>query len=209
MSTLVAKPIEDDLPPPNTTRAAEGLPRRRFTVAEIESFVEAGVIPEKERFELIGGEIVPMSPKGMRHERIKMWLNETLVRNLPRSFATNPETTFRLSEDTFLEPDFVVFERTSGLEGLAGGTCLLAIEIGVSSLTYDRGRKAEIYAAFGVRELWVIEGRRLQTRVFRSPEGDGYASVRDVAADETLEPLGVPGFALRLNEFERFGVDAA
>jgi hypothetical protein len=51
---------------PLTTRAAEGLERRRFSVAEIEAMVQAGVIEEDERFELIGGEVVPMSPKGAR-----------------------------------------------------------------------------------------------------------------------------------------------
>ena len=204
MSVLLKTPIDDDLPPPNTTQAAEGLPRRRFTVREIETFVEAGVMAENERFELIGGEIVPMSPKGMRHERIKMWLMEELVRNLPRTLATITETTFRLSEDTFLEPDFVVFERASGLEGLTGDTCLLAIEIGVSSLAYDRGRKAAIYAAFGVRELWVIDGRNLQTRVFLEPGGGGYASVQEFAASETFEPLTVSGFGVRLADLERF-----
>src|SRR5260370_1453118 len=50
------------------TRAAEGLPRRRFTVAEVEAMVEAGVMEEDERVELIGGELVPMSPKGNQHE---------------------------------------------------------------------------------------------------------------------------------------------
>lgn len=48
----------------NTTNEAEGLPRRRFTVAELERMVEAGLLQEDERIELIGGEIVPMSPKG-------------------------------------------------------------------------------------------------------------------------------------------------
>ena len=37
------------------TRAAEGLPRRRFTVAEVEAMVEAGIMDEDERVELIGG----------------------------------------------------------------------------------------------------------------------------------------------------------
>ena len=46
------------------TSAAEGLPRRRFTVAEVEAMVAAGVMEEDERVELIGGELVPMSPKG-------------------------------------------------------------------------------------------------------------------------------------------------
>lgn len=54
-----------------TTRAAEGLERRLWTVAEIEAMVQAGIIEEDERFELIDGEVVPMSPKGIRHEVIK------------------------------------------------------------------------------------------------------------------------------------------
>lgn len=34
-----------------TTRAAEGLPRRCWTIAEIERMVSAGIIDEKERLE--------------------------------------------------------------------------------------------------------------------------------------------------------------
>ncbi len=40
-----------------TTQAAEGLPRRRFTVAEVEAMVAAGLMDEDERVELIGGEL--------------------------------------------------------------------------------------------------------------------------------------------------------
>jgi hypothetical protein len=54
-----------------TTQAAEGLPRRRWSVAEIEAMVAKGIIDEDERFELIGGEAVPMSPRGVRHEVVK------------------------------------------------------------------------------------------------------------------------------------------
>lgn len=51
-----------------TTTAADGLPRRCFTVAELERMTAAGILQEDERIELIGGEIVPMSPKGNHHE---------------------------------------------------------------------------------------------------------------------------------------------
>jgi len=39
---------------PRLTRAAEGLPCRRFTVAEVEAMVAAGILDEDERVELIG-----------------------------------------------------------------------------------------------------------------------------------------------------------
>jgi hypothetical protein len=49
------------------TRAAEGLPRWRWTVAETERLAAAGFFNEYDRFELLGGEIVPgMSPAGRR-----------------------------------------------------------------------------------------------------------------------------------------------
>ena len=90
---------------PRVTRAAEGLPRRRFTVAEVEAIVEAGVMAEDERVELIGGELVPMSPKGNRHEVVKTALLDRWYRVRPQDCSLTPETTFRLSEDTYLEPD--------------------------------------------------------------------------------------------------------
>ena len=58
-------------PMSRTTMAAEGLPRRSFTVAELEQMVAAGILEEDERIELMWGEVVPMSPKGNHHELLK------------------------------------------------------------------------------------------------------------------------------------------
>jgi Uma2 family endonuclease len=69
---------------PLTTTAAEGLPRRRFTVAELERMAAAGILDEDERIELIGGEIVPMSPKGNQHEVVKIALTIHWARRLQR-----------------------------------------------------------------------------------------------------------------------------
>jgi Uma2 family endonuclease len=85
-----------------TTTAAEGLPRRRFTVTEMEQMTAAGIIEEDERIELIGGEIVPMSPKGNHHEVLKTALTIYWARQLPTDLLFTTETTFRLSEDTYL-----------------------------------------------------------------------------------------------------------
>jgi Uma2 family endonuclease len=185
------------------TSAAEGLPRRRFTVAEVEAMVAAGVMEEDERVELIGGELVPMSPKGNQHEVVKTALLARWYRASPRDVLLTPETTFRLSEDTYLEPDVVIYPRTSGLRGLTGASALLVVEIADSSLRYDIGRKAALYASFGIRELWVIDAVRLTTRVFRDPSADGYRDTQDISPTEQLTPLIAPGaFELRLHELE-------
>jgi Uma2 family endonuclease len=185
------------------TTAAEGLPRRRFTVAEVEAMVAAGVMEEDERVELIGGELVPMSPKGNHHEVVKIALLRRWYRAAPEDFNIAPETTFRLSDDTYLEPDVVVYARAIGLKGLSGTNVLLVVEIADSSLRYDMGRKAALYAAFGVRELWVVDAIKLTARVFRDPGADGYRDARDFAAADALTPALAPAaFALRLDELE-------
>ena len=185
------------------TTAAEGLPRRRFTVAEVEAMVAAGVMEEDERVELIGGELVPMSPKGRRHEAVKIALVDRWVRARPDDCVVAQETTFRLSEDTYLEPDVVVFPRASGIGGLTAANALLVVEIADSSLRYDMGRKAALYASFGLRELWVIDAVALTARVFDNPAPDGYREARDAAASDPLVPLVAPAaFALRLEELD-------
>ncbi len=68
------------------TRAAEGLPRRRFTVADVEAMVTAGVVNEDERIELIGGELVPMSPRGYQHEVVKVALLRRWYRAAPPDY---------------------------------------------------------------------------------------------------------------------------
>jgi Uma2 family endonuclease len=185
------------------TSAAEGLPRRRFTVAEVEAMVAAGVMEEDERVELIGGELVPMSPKGNHHETVKIALVDHWNRARPNNCTVAQETTFRLSEDTYLEPDVVIYPRGTGLSGLTSAAVALVVEIADSSLSYDTGRKAALYASFVIRELWVIDAVRLTTRVFKTPSPHGYRDARDFLASDRLTPIFAgEAFALRLDELD-------
>lgn len=189
---------------PLTTQAAEGLLRRRWSVAEIEAMVRAGVIEEHERFELIGGEIVPMNPKGIQHEVLKAALTYHFVQNTPDEFRFVPETTFRLSEDTFVEPDFVFFRRADGIANLNPSTALLAVEVSDTSLRWDLGRKARLYADFGIPELWVIDTAKRVTHVHTRPKIEGYADIRQAPAIETLASVAVIGLQLTLSTLETF-----
>jgi Uma2 family endonuclease len=182
-----------------TTQAAEGLMRRRWSVAEIEAMVAAGILSEDERFELIGGEVVPMSPKGLRHERLKYALNEFFMARKPSGIGVIPETTFRLDGDTFVEPDFVFFRLADGLGALSADKALLCIEVADSSFSYDIGRKARIYAAHGVRELWVIDAETLEAHIHRDPTDEGYEDKRRVAPDRPLALPFKPDIAVALS----------
>jgi len=162
----------------------------------------AGIITEDERLELIAGEIVPMSPKGKQHETLKAALLERWYRTRPPEIMLIPETTFRLSKDTYLEPDIVVYRRSDGLANLNAQTALLVVEIADSSLAYDLGLKTRIYASFGLAELWVIDAAKLTTRVHSDPGPTGFGDIQDLTPSSELRPALAPDLALTLSSLD-------
>jgi Uma2 family endonuclease len=174
------------------------MPRRRWTVAEIEEAVRVGMIDEDERIELIDGDVVPMSPKGSKHEHYKASLNAFWHTHIMPSYRIIQETTFRLDTSSFVEPDFVFYDSKVQVPQLAPSNTWLAVEVADSSLSYDTGRKAKIYARFGVPALWAINVNTLETHVFEQPTADGYAKHRIVKSGETLAPDFAPELAVSL-----------
>ena len=182
------------------TQAAEGLDRRRWTVAEIEAMVQAGIIDGDERFELIDGEVVPMSPKGARHELIKVSLLDYWMERKSKSFKIAHETTFYLNVASYIEPDFVFFASNTKLADLVPANALLAVEVSDSSLRFDTGRKATLYAMHGVCELWTINAETLQTHIFTKPSEEGYLERRLIEPNEILTPSFAPEIAVKMAE---------
>src|SRR5690606_35085822 len=158
----------------------------------------AGIIGEKERFELIGGEVVPMSPKGARHEMVKIDVNEHLQKIKAEDLRIGPETTLRLDKQSFVEPDFCVFPRAVNPGDMRGYDVLLAVEIADTSLRYDLGRKIGVYAAYGIPEVWVIDADTLVTHVHRRLGAMGYSDIFEAGPAETLTAARAPSVALCL-----------
>ena len=189
---------------PLTTQGAEGLARRLWTVAEIEAMVVAGILQEDERFELIDGEVVPMPAKGCRHESYKAALLDFWFARKVEAYRIIPETTFRLGVSTFLEPDFLFYDSRYKVPDISPATSLLAVEIADTTLAYDKGRKAAIYARHGVKALWVIDVGTLETFVFADPASDGYRSLHVVGPGEILAPAFAPELGVKLAELQEF-----
>lgn len=190
------------------TRAAEGLPRRAFTVEDVRRMVEAGVIGEDENVELIEGEFVMMASKGIAHERIKSALNLAIARALPDDLRLGIEASLRLSDVTIVEPDLAVFRRSvfqnpvSGFANLEPGDALLIIEVAVSSLSYDRGLKARLYARQSVQEFWVIDANERITWVHTQPSGESWGSIVECGPNDVLTVPALPGFSIRLADVD-------
>jgi Uma2 family endonuclease len=190
------------------TTAAEGFPRRAFTVEDISRMIEAGIIREDEKFELIEGEIVVMAPKGIAHERIKSALIVAIVRALPNQLTLGVEITLRLTNTVLLEPDVAVFPKelfkksTTGFAKLDPGEAHLVIEVAASSLAYDKTLKAPLYARHRVKEYWVIDANERITWVHADPRKDTWSSITKRGPQDALTTATLPGFSIRLGEID-------
>jgi Uma2 family endonuclease len=186
---------------PGTTQAAEGLTRRRWSVAEIEAMVAQGIILEDERFELIGGDVVPMSPKGIRHEVVKKALQKhwfPLIVGSRIDLIT--EATLYIDVDELCEPDFLFWPADIPLKEVTAGSALLIVEVADSSLRYDLRTKAPVYSRLGLPEYWVLDAITLVTSVHRDPGPDGYPPPREVGPNDLLVPFLAPLLAVRLSD---------
>lgn len=190
------------------TRAAEGFDRRSFTVADVRRMIDAGIMDEDERIELVEGELVVMAAKGFAHDNIKNALTISIARSLPDDMSMGVEMTIQFTDNTILEPDIAVFYRRNLIRSEANfshfayGGVSLAIEVAASSLRYDRGLKARLYSRYGVGELWVIDASARKTWVHTGPNGDNWTSVAEVPASEVLKTSALPNFAIRLADIE-------
>jgi Uma2 family endonuclease len=190
--------------PPEAAPALDALPRRKFTVDDLDRMLEAGVLDRDEKFELIRGEIVPMSPQLTPHffmkSRIIAWFNRALA---AENFEVGANGTVKLGAGGLFEPDIVVVRRKQRLlrEYLPAAEALLIIEVADTSLRRDRDVKAPDYGAAGLPELWIVDLERRETLIWRQT-GNGFAQVAVTPFDQSLTPLFEPTHALTIATLE-------
>ena len=130
---------------------------------------------------------------------VKLELDRHFQRTAPDDLYVAQETTLRLDPKSFLEPDFCIFPRTIFPGDLRGHHVHLAIEVGDTSLAYDRGRKIGVYAAYGIPEVWVIDANTLVTRVHRHLGAEGYRTVFEAGPEEEITGMRVAAVAMCLS----------
>ncbi len=185
-----------------TTQAADGIPRLKWTLEEFELLSQlgffGGIDRPRERLELIDGDLVPMNAKGVRHERVRGKLTMYLARAMPVDFDVYGEPGWRPGGDRYLEPEIIICKSASDPSTVPPSEVLLLIEVADSSLAYDTGIKARLYASLGVPEYWVIDANRLTTRVHLKPTQTGYTAITTHPSTATLVPYQIPTLGLRL-----------
>jgi len=131
------------------------------------------------RVELIDGIIVEMSPHSPAHAEIIRRLTAHL--GLAKDLVLSVQLPLEAAGDSVPEPDLALIDAVRPRERHPQ-TGLLVVEVAVSSLAIDRGRKADLYAAAGVSIYWLVDLAARAVEVRTDPGPTGYRTLR------TLEP---------------------
>ncbi len=178
------------------------LQRRRFDVHEYHRMVEAGILLEGARIELIDGEIVEMHTIGSRHFACVNQLNRILVVALGDRALVSIQGPVRLDDYSEPEPDVAVFRARDDfyLERLPTvDDAFLVIEVADTSLRYDRMLKMPLYARAGIPEFWLVDLDAHTVEVCREPGESDYGS-REVFSAGPISPLAFPDLEIPVEE---------
>lgn len=169
--------------------------RRRFTVDDYFRMVEAGILSEDDRVELIDGEVVAMSPIGLRHLASVDRATRVFIRQAGDAAIVRVQGSVRLDLFNQPEPDVVLLKPRSDFYASAHAgpeDILLVVEVADSSIAYDRSVKTELYARCGVLEYWLVDLTADLITVFSQPVRGAYMQRQQVGRGADLAPTQLP-----------------
>jgi Uma2 family endonuclease len=171
----------------------------RWTRQEVERLAELGAF-QGVRVELIGGQIVEMTPIGPRHAALSEGAHAALAAAFEAGHAhVRTEKPLAIGDEDAPQPDAAVIRgawRDYLIEHPVPAQTLLVLEVADSSVAYDLGYKADLYAAAGIADYWVVDVPAGAVVVLRAPQPDSasptqarYAERRTYQRGEQITPL--------------------
>jgi Uma2 family endonuclease len=160
---------------------------------------ETGILAPDERVELIEGDIIAMAPQRNLHAAAVTRASRACETAFGPGHWVRVQMTLSLAEASMPDPDVAVLQ--GDIEDHPEDypdTALLVIEVADTSLAYDRGPKASLYASAGIPEYWIVNLPERTLEVRHSPAAPEpgptarYESVTVHRTGEAVAPLARP-----------------
>lgn len=179
------------------------LTKRLFNITEYHQMLEAGILTERDRVELMAGEIIPMSPIGYRHASIVARLDDQLADRIGKQALRWIQNPILLDDQSQPQPDVVLLHPRP--DYYASGhpqpkDIYLLVEVADSSITYDREIKIPLYAQAGISEVWLIDLNENTLEVYRNPLRDRFSHIQILQPNLTISSLAFPEITFTVAE---------
>ncbi|MBI3246203.1 MAG: Uma2 family endonuclease [Deltaproteobacteria bacterium] len=181
---------------------------RLWTREEYYKMAELGVLKPGERVELIGGRIVGMASQYSPHFTAIRLVEDAMRAIFASGYDIRTQGPLDISSSSQPEPDVAVVRGTVRDYAKAHPTTAeLVVEVSESTLAYDRGEKASLYASAGIPDYWVLNLVDRCVEIFRDPipmpsqpYGYGYRSHAHYFPTDTIAPLAAPQSAVKVED---------
>ncbi|MCM1984443.1 Uma2 family endonuclease [Lyngbya confervoides] len=155
--------------------------RKKFTVGQYHQMIESGILTDRDRVELLRGEIIEMSPIGMQHAACVDRLTELLVGTFRGKAIVRVQNPIQLSTRSEPQPDFAILQRRSDFyaNGHPQPSDVFAlIEVSDTTVEFDRTVKVPLYAKDNIVEVWIVDLNAKAVQIYREPSDAGYQQVQ-------------------------------
>lgn len=174
-----------------------------WTVDDYHRMVEARILTQSDRVELLEGQIIEMNPQLPPHAATTQRAFRYLDRLLEPTAYVRMQLPVTLKPKSEPEPDIAVVRIDSNEYGdrhPVPNDIFLIIEVADSTLLGDRQQKALIYAKADIPDYWILDVNTRQVYVFREPTPGGYQQETILAANTVLAPVAFPHITIPLNQ---------
>jgi len=176
--------------------------RRLWTREEYYRMADLGWF-HGQRTELIGGEVVILSPQKYRHAYTLDRTGHVLRRTFGTGFWVRTQLPLQCGRTSEPEPDVSVVPGSGEDYEDHPTHAVLVVEVADTTLHFDRTQKMSLYARSGFPEYWIVNLIDGVVEVHRSPVEDDsqpfgarYADVQRLVPGQTVAPLEKPDAAI-------------
>ncbi len=174
---------------------------RHWTAEEFYRAAAQGQFTDPDRLELVHGRLIRLM-QGERHANLTARLSRRLRRALDPPFFAREEKPIHIAFDGEPIPDLMMTYE----EGYAGRhpepqDVALLVEVADTSVEYDLGEKALLYAQAGIEDYWVVLVAENAVVVHRDPDPNGYRSVVKLVGLDTISPLATPNISWTITKW--------
>jgi Uma2 family endonuclease len=183
-------------------------PTKRFTLEEYDRLSDLGFFNDRDRVELIRGEIIQMIAKGTPHSVCGTRLNREMTKLVGDRATARTQEPLQLPPNSAPEPDYAIVRNREDDYLSAhpeAEDVMLVIEISDSSLEYDQDLKLKLYAENGIQNYWIFNLQESIVEVYGEPyqptQGTfGYRVKRILLPGEAIELPGLLDRKLELGK---------
>lgn len=183
-------------PRPHLETDADATPQPyQWTVEAFYRAHDAGIFEHPERLELIQGRIIENPPMNPPHASFADIIAEMLRAAVEPSLVVREEKCIHIAFDGEPVPDISIVhgKRTDYRERhpTPDDTALL-VEVADTTVAYDTGGKALLYAQAGITDYWVVLVDSTAIIQYREPTPEGYQSVTRLSGADMISLLAKP-----------------